>query len=61
MIKKKTVIKHLKEVQEFCRSRNECSPEKCPLCTGLCYPNDCILSGQQPHEWELPDMGGDTK
>ena len=56
MIKKKTVIKYLNAVQEFCSSR-DCEPKRCPLCTGLCYPYNCLLSGQ-PNEWELPDMKG---
>lgn len=57
MIKKKTVIKYLEAIQEFCSSR-DCEPKQCPLCTGQCYPYNCLLYGSQPDMWEIPDMKG---
>ena len=57
MIKKKTVIKYLNAVQEFCSSR-DCKSEICPLCTGQSYPYNCLLYGSQPNRWEIPDMKG---
>lgn len=60
MIKKKTVIKYLKEVQKFCSSR-DCEPKRCPLATDFCYPQNCILYGMQPNEWELPELENEDK
>ena len=57
MIKKKTVVKYLEAVKEFCGSR-DCDTKKCPLCTGGCYPYNCMLNGLQPNRWEIPDMKG---
>lgn len=57
MIKKKTVVKYLEAIQEFCSSR-DCDEKKCPLCTGLCYPHNCILYGLQPNWWEIPHKKG---
>ena len=57
MIQKKTVIKYLNEIQEFCSSR-DCDTKNCPLCTGLCYPNNCMFNGLQPNRWEIPNQKG---
>ena len=59
MIKKKTVVKYLEAVKEFCSSR-DCDPKKCPLCTGLCYPDNCMLNGLQPNRWEISHQKGST-
>ena len=58
MIQKKTVINYLNAIQKFCRNRGECTPKRCPLCTGQCYPYNCLLYGSQPDMWEIPNMGG---
>ena len=39
------------------RSRDY-NKKKCPLCTGECYPYNCMLNGLQPNRWEIPHQKG---